>query len=43
MICLNNALKPLLKPVKIGDGKIFVYDIERVIRVRTGEENEEAI
>ena len=28
---------------KIGDGKIFVYDVERVIRVRTGEENEEAI
>lgn len=28
---------------KIGDGKIFVYDIERVIRIRTGEENEEAI
>ncbi|MFM2483171.1 P-II family nitrogen regulator [Celerinatantimonas sp. YJH-8] len=28
---------------KIGDGKIFVRDIERVIRIRTGEENEEAI
>ncbi|KAE9533948.1 nitrogen regulatory protein P-II [Ursidibacter arcticus] len=28
---------------KIGDGKIFVYDVERVIRIRTGEENEEAI
>ena len=28
---------------KIGDGKIFVSDIERVIRIRTGEENEEAI
>lgn len=28
---------------KIGDGKIFVYDIERAIRIRTGEENEEAI
>ena len=28
---------------KIGDGKIFVYDVERVIRVRTGEEHEEAI
>ena len=25
---------------KIGDGKIFVYDVERVIRVRTGEEND---
>ena len=28
---------------KIGDGKIFVYDIERAIRIRTGEENEDAI
>jgi nitrogen regulatory protein P-II 1 len=28
---------------KIGDGKIFVYDVERVIRIRTGEENEEAV
>ena len=28
---------------KIGDGKIFVTDIERIIRIRTGEENEEAI
>ncbi|CAG9000192.1 MAG: Nitrogen regulatory protein P-II [Candidatus Celerinatantimonas neptuna] len=28
---------------KIGDGKIFVRDVERVIRIRTGEENEEAI
>ena len=28
---------------KIGDGKIFVTDIERVIRIRTQEENEEAI
>jgi nitrogen regulatory protein P-II 1 len=28
---------------KIGDGKIFVVDVERVIRIRTGEENEEAV
>ncbi|NRA61545.1 MAG: P-II family nitrogen regulator [Psychrobium sp.] len=28
---------------KIGDGKIFVTNIERIIRIRTGEENEEAI
>ncbi len=28
---------------KIGDGKIFIYDIERIIRIRTGEENEDAI
>lgn len=28
---------------KIGDGKIFVTDVARVVRVRTGESNEEAI
>jgi nitrogen regulatory protein P-II 1 len=28
---------------KIGDGKIFVSDIEKVVRIRTGEEDEEAI
>jgi len=28
---------------KIGDGKIFVSDIERIIRIRTGEEDNEAI
>ena len=31
------------KTGKIGDGKIFVYDVERVIRIRTGEENEDAV
>jgi nitrogen regulatory protein P-II 1 len=28
---------------KIGDGKIFVSNIDRVVRIRTGEEGEEAI
>ncbi|MGA7950627.1 MAG: P-II family nitrogen regulator [Thiobacillaceae bacterium] len=28
---------------KIGDGKIFVYPVEQVIRIRTGEEGEAAI
>ncbi len=28
---------------KIGDGKIFVTDVQRVIRIRTGEEDEAAI
>jgi len=28
---------------KIGDGKIFVSDISRVVRIRTGEEGESAI
>ncbi|MEK9807600.1 MAG: P-II family nitrogen regulator [Halieaceae bacterium] len=28
---------------KIGDGKIFVSDLEQVVRIRTGETGEEAI
>jgi nitrogen regulatory protein P-II 2 len=28
---------------KIGDGKIFVYDLEQVVRIRTGETGSEAI
>jgi nitrogen regulatory protein P-II 1 len=28
---------------KIGDGKIFVTDIQKVVRIRTGEIDEEAI
>jgi nitrogen regulatory protein P-II 2 len=28
---------------KIGDGKIFVYDLEQVYRIRTGETGEEAL
>jgi nitrogen regulatory protein P-II 2 len=28
---------------KIGDGKIFVYDLEQVLRIRTGETGPQAI
>ena len=28
---------------KIGDGKIFVWDVEQVIRIRTGETGSEAV
>ena len=28
---------------KIGDGKIFVFELEQVIRIRTGETGEEAL
>jgi nitrogen regulatory protein P-II 1 len=37
------AINRSAKTGKIGDGKIFVTTVERVIRIRTGEENEEAI
>ena len=28
---------------KIGDGKIFITNIERVVRIRTGEEDDQAV
>ena len=28
---------------KIGDGKIFIYDLEDVVRIRTGERGREAL
>ena len=28
---------------KVGDGKIFVYDLEKVIRIRTGELSDDAL
>ncbi len=37
------AIVSAAKTGKIGDGKIFISSIDRVIRIRTNEENEEAI
>jgi len=38
-----NAIKEAANTGKIGDGKIFVSDVQNVIRIRTGEEDEEAL
>ncbi|WP_330566285.1 P-II family nitrogen regulator [Romboutsia sp. Marseille-P6047] len=35
--------KKVLYTGGIGDGKIFVYDVEHVVRVRTGEEDYDAL
>ncbi len=43
---LERALATLIssaKTGKIGDGKIFVSNVEKVVRIRTGEEDEEAL
>ena len=40
--CLD-AIIETAQTGKIGDGKIFVYEVERVVRIRTGEETEDAI
>ena len=38
-----NAIIETAQTGKIGDGKVFITDVERVIRIRTSEENQEAI
>ncbi|WP_419660018.1 GlnB1: nitrogen regulatory protein PII [Desulfosarcina variabilis str. Montpellier] len=38
-----DAIQKAANTGKIGDGKIFVFSIEEVIRVRTGEKGKDAI
>lgn len=38
-----DAAKNALYTGHIGDGKIFVYDVEQVVKVRTGEEGYDAL
>ena len=38
-----DTAKKVLYTGHIGDGKIFVYDVENVIKVRTGEEGYDAL
>ena len=40
--CID-AITQAARTGKIGDGKIFVTPVEKVVRIRTGEENEQAI
>ncbi|GIM27343.1 nitrogen regulatory PII [Clostridium polyendosporum] len=35
--------KKVLKTGELGDGKIFIYDVENVVRIRTGEEGRDAL
>src|ERR1700757_2363281 len=37
------AIENSARPGKIGDGKVFVYDLEQVVRIRTGETGKEAL
>ncbi len=37
------AITETARTGKIGDGKIFVSDVERAYRIRTGERDEEAV
>ena len=38
-----STIEKVAKTGKIGDGKIFVYAVEEVIRIRTGEQGETAV
>jgi len=43
---VDQAIEAVVKAAhtgKIGDGKIFVTPVEQVVRIRTGETNEDAI
>ena len=43
---LEQAIEAIRKAAytgKIGDGKIFVYNLEQVVRIRTGETGKEAL
>jgi nitrogen regulatory protein P-II 1 len=43
---VDQAIEAIVKSAhtgKIGDGKIFVVPVEQVVRIRTGETNEQAI
>ncbi|KLN96441.1 P-II family nitrogen regulator [Moellerella wisconsensis] len=37
------AIEQAAKTGKVGDGKIFVLDLEQVVRIRTGEKADDAI
>ena len=38
-----DAIVSAARTEKIGDVKIFVYDVDRIIRIRTGEEDQDAL
>jgi nitrogen regulatory protein P-II 1 len=43
---VDQAVEAILRAArtgKVGDGKIFVFDVEQVIRIRTGETDEAAV
>lgn len=43
---LDQVLEAIIQSAqtgKVGDGKIFVYDLERAVRIRTGELDDDAL
>jgi nitrogen regulatory protein P-II 1 len=37
------AIQQAAKTDRIGDGKIFIYDLQRAVRIRTGERDADAL
>ena len=37
------AIRGVANTGKVGDGKIFVYSLDDAVRIRTGEQGEEAL
>ena len=40
---VERVIEAAARTGKIGDGKVFVYDLEQVVRIRTGETGKEAL
>jgi nitrogen regulatory protein PII len=40
---VTDAIRKAANTGKIGDGKIFVYNLERIVRIRTGESDRDAL
>lgn len=50
VLCTQGQLQDIVDTIiehartgQVGDGKVFVTDVERIVRIRTGEADEEAI
>ena len=43
LMTVIEIIKKTANTGKIGDGKIFIYNVEKAIRIRTDEEDEKAI
>jgi nitrogen regulatory protein P-II 1 len=50
IVCRDDQVKPILAVIREcghtgqpGDGRIFVYDVQNAINIRTGEEGEKAL
>jgi nitrogen regulatory protein P-II 1 len=50
MVCSESFVEPTIQAIlsaartgEVGDGKIFVQQLERVIRIRTGEQDNDAL